>query len=249
MAQAVLFTNDFLINPFLTTMKRIVFALVSACSFFLFHNASAQVELGFRGGANFGTVSKPSTFDSFTPEFKLAAGPQGALFLNIPLSDYVSFRPEIAYVQKGFMMREGLNLNIGGIPLPLGARINFQTKNIELPLLAQIKLSDGAIQRYIIAGPSIGYAFDSKVRTRAEALFVSKPIYLDVPMGGVMQRWDFSAVGGLGLAAPVGAGKLILEGRYTHGFTRQVNVPVVQLPVRNRGVSVSLGYSFPIGGY
>ena len=229
-------------------MKRILCSFVLAFGLFLIHTAaSAQVQLGFRGGAHWGTVSKPETFDSFTPEFKLATGPQGAIFLSIPLSDYVSFRPELAFVQKGLTMREGLNVNIGGVPLPLGARITLQTKNIELPLLAQINLSDGGVQPYIIFGPAISYAVDSRIRTRAEALFVSKPIDLDVPLGGAMERWDFSGVGGLGLAAPIGAGKLILEGRYTHGFTRQVNVPVVQLPVRNRGVSVSLGYSFPIG--
>lgn len=229
-------------------MKRTLCSFVLVIGFFLIYTtASAQVELGFRGGAHFGTVSKPSAFDSFTPQFSMAAGPQGALFLTIPLNDYVSFRPEVAYVQKGLAMREGFNVNIGSIPLPLGARISLQTKNIELPLLAQINLSTGGIKPYIILGPALSYAIDSKVRTRAEALFVTKPIDLNVPLGGVMERWDFSGVGGLGLAAPIGAGKLILEGRYTHGFTRQVNVPVVQLPVRNRGVSVSLGYSFPIG--
>ena len=229
-------------------MKRILFSFIVALSLFNIHTtASAQVELGIRGGAHFGTVSKPSTFDSFTPDFKLATGPQGALFLTIPLSDYVSFRPELAFVQKGLTMREGLNVNIGSIALPLGARITLQTKNIELPLLMQINLSDGGVQPYLIFGPAVSYAVNSRVRTRAEALFVSQPIDLDVPLGGVMERWDFSGVGGLGLAAPIGAGKLILEGRYTHGFTRQVNIPVVQLPVRNRGISVSLGYSFPIG--
>ena len=59
-----------------------------------------------------------------------------------------------------------------------------------------------------------------------------------------MGRW---CRGRLGSGDGCRAGKFFIEGRYTHGFTRQVQVPVVNVNVRNRGVALSLGYSFPIG--
>ncbi|GAB3576146.1 hypothetical protein GCM10027578_41430 [Spirosoma luteolum] len=230
-------------------MKRIVLAGIAALGLFTATSSSAQVQVGIRGGANWGMASTPQFMGSLTPDLRPSPGPTGAVFLDIPISDVVSFRPEIAYVQKGFLVNEGLDLNLGGFTLPIGARIAYQAQTIEVPLLAKVNLTQGAIQPYLIAGPAVSYAVDGRVRTRGTALITTRPIDVDVNYGGTLNRWDVGAVGGLGLAMDAGAGKFFIEGRYTHGFTRQVQVPVVNLNVRNQGVAVSLGYSFPIGGY
>lgn len=230
-------------------MKRIVLALAIATGLFSATTSFAQVQVGFRGGAHWGTVSKPSMLDSYTPNFQLSPGPQGALFLDIPLGEYVSFRPELSYAQKGLVIRQRFDFDVLGVNIPLGARIALQTKNIELPLLLKLNLtsSDSPVQPYFIVGPAVSYSVDSRVSARGDGLFRTQPLNLALPLGGIMNRWDVSGVGGLGLAFNAGAGQFMLEGRYVHGLTRQIEVPVVQLPVRNRGVSVSLGYSFPIG--
>lgn len=229
-------------------MKRIVLAGVILLSLVATLPSVAQVQLGLRGGANWGFASKPEFLGSLTPTFHPSAGPTGALFLDIPLGDVVSFRPEIAYVQKGFKIKEGLDLNFGGLNLPIGASVSYQSQHLELPLLLKVNLSDGPVQPYFIAGPAVGYALDGRVRSRATFFgTTTEPIDVNVNYGGTLTRWDVSAVGGLGLAMDAGAGKFFVEGRYTHGFTRQVELPVVNVNVRNRGVAVSLGYSFPIG--
>jgi hypothetical protein len=228
-------------------MKRIVLAGIAALGLFFAQTTVAQVQVGVRGGANWAFASKPEFLGSLTPEFHPSPGPTGAVFLEIPLSDRVSFRPEVSYVQKGFLVKEGLDLNLGGFTLPIGARIAYQSQNLEIPLLAKINLSDGSVQPYLIAGPAVGYALDGRVRTRAAALITTQPIDVNVNYGGMLNRWDVSAVGGIGIAMDAGPGKFFIEGRYTHGFTRQVQVPVVNVNVRNRGAALSLGYSFPIG--
>ncbi|ADB40961.1 porin family protein [Spirosoma linguale] len=229
-------------------MKRIVLAGVFALFGLLAtQSAFAQVQVGIRGGANFGFASKPEYLGSLTPDFHSSIGPTGALFLDIPLSERVSFRPEVSYIRKGVAIKEGFDINLGGFSLPIGASIAYQSQQIEVPLLFKFNLTDGPVQPYVIAGPAVSYAFDGRIRTRGSALFTTKPFDIDVNYGGMLPPWDFSAVGGLGLAMDAGAGKFFIEGRYTHGFTRQVQVPVVNVNVRNRGVAVSLGYSFPIG--
>ena len=228
-------------------MKRIVLAGVVALGLMVAQSSFAQVQVGIRGGANVGFASKPDFLSGMTPTFHPTVGPTGALFLDIPFSDRVSFRPEVAYVQKGVAIKEGLDLNLGGFNLPIGATIAYQSQTIEIPLLFKVNLTDGAVQPYIIAGPAVSYAIDGRIRTRATALFTSQPYDIDVNYGGMMSRWDVGAVGGLGFAFDAGVGKLFIEGRYTQGFTRQIQVPVVNLNVRNQGVAVSLGYSFPIG--
>jgi len=228
-------------------MKRIVLASVTVLSLLIAQTSLAQVQVGIRGGANWGFASKPAFLGSLTPTLHPSAGPTGAVFLDIPLSDRFSFRPEVAYVQKGFVVNEGLDIGFGGFKLPIGARIAYQSQNLDIPLLLKINLSDGPVQPYIIAGPSVGYALDGRVRTRATALFTTQPYDVDLNYGNALNRWDVGAVGGLGLAMDAGAGKFFIEGRYTHGLTRQVQMPIVNVNVRNRGVAVSVGYSFPIG--
>ncbi|GAB2551304.1 porin family protein [Spirosoma aerophilum] len=229
-------------------MKRIVLAgVIALLGLFAAQSTFAQVQVGIRGGANFGFASKPEYLGSLTPDFHSSIGPTGALFLDIPLSNRVSFRPEVSYIQKGVAIKEGFDVNLGGFSLPIGATIAYQSQQIEVPLLFKFNLSDGPVQPYFIAGPAVSYAFDGRIRTRASALVTTRPFDVDVNYGGMLTPWDFGAVGGLGLAMDAGAGKFFVEGRYTHGFTRQVQVPVVNVNVRNRGVAVSLGYSFPIG--
>ncbi|QMW07122.1 porin family protein [Spirosoma sp. KCTC 72228] len=229
-------------------MKRIVLAGVLAFfGLFVTQISVAQVQVGIRGGANAGFASKPDFLGSMMPDFHPTIGPTAALFLDIPLSERVSFRPEIAYVQKGVAIKEGIDLNLGGFNLPIGATIAYQSQQLEVPLLFKFNLSDGPVQPYLIAGPSVSYALDGRIRTRASGLITTKPYDIDVNYGGMLNRWDVSAVGGLGLAFDAGAGKFFIEGRYTNGFTRQIQVPVVNVNVRNRGVAFSLGYSFPIG--
>lgn len=228
-------------------MKRIVLAGAVAWGLMTAQTTLAQVQVGIRGGANWGFASKPEFLGSLTPTLHPSPGPTGAIFLDIPVSDRVSFRPEVAYVQKGFLVKEGFELNIGNFNLPLGARIAYQSNTLEAPLLLKINLSEGAVQPYLIAGPAVSYAINGRVRTRATALFTTQPFDVDLDYGNTLNRWDVSAVGGLGFAMDAGPGKFFVEGRYTHGFTRQIQVPVVNVNVRNRGVAISLGYAFPIG--
>ncbi len=228
-------------------MKRIVLAGVIAFGLLASKTSFAQVQVGIRGGANWGFASKPEFLGSVTPNLHPTAGPTGAIFLDIPLSDRISFRPEIAYVRKGVAVKEGFDINLGGFKLPLGATIAYQSQNIEIPLLVKVNLTDGPVQPYLIAGPAVSYALDGRIRTRASALVTTQPFDVDVNYGNMLSRWDVGAVGGLGLSMDAGVGKFFVEGRYTHGFTRQIQVPVVNVNVRNRGVAVSLGYSFPIG--
>ena len=162
-------------------MKRIVLAgVIALLGLFATQTSFAQVQIGVRGGANWGFASKPEYLGSLTPAFHSSVGPTGALFLDIPLSERVSFRPEVAYVQKGVAIKQGFDINVGGFTLPIGATIAYQSKHIEVPLLFKVNLTDGAVQPYLIAGPAVSYAFDGRIRTRASALVTTRPYDVDV---------------------------------------------------------------------
>ena len=228
-------------------MKRTSFAFAVAFSSIVFSSVSfAQVQVGFRGGVNFGSVSTPAYMSGLSSMIKLSAGPTGAIFLEIPLSNALSFRPELAYIQKGFKVSEGVDFNVGGFNIPIGASAAYQTQDIEVPLLLKLNIVDGPVQPYLIAGPAVSYAADGRIRTRATAIFTTRPMDIGLNYGGTLNRWDISGVVGAGLAFEAGAGKFFGEVRYEQGFSRQIQVPVVNVNVRNQGLAVSLGYSFPI---
>ena len=229
-------------------MKQTFSAFAIAFSALVFNTVSvAQVQVGFRGGVNFGSVSTPAYMKGITSLIKPSAGPTGAIFLEIPLSSTFSFRPELAYIQKGFKVSEGVDFNVGGFNIPIGASAAYQTQDIEVPLLLKLNIVDGPVQPYLIAGPAVSYAAGGRIRTRATAIFTTQPIDIDLNYGGTLNRWDISGVVGAGLAFDAGAGKFFGEVRYEQGFSRQIQVPVVNINVRNQGLAVSLGYSFPIG--
>ncbi len=208
--------------------------------------AQAQVQVGFRGGANWSTVSEPSLLQNLPVRPEFSPGPTGAIFLDVPISNRVSFRPEVAFVQKGFLLREGTNLDLGFINVPVGARVAYQAQNIQMGFFLKANLTDGPVQPYVFGGPAVSYAVDGRIRTRATALFTTKNMDVDLDFGKTLNPWDISGVGGLGLAAETGMGKFFVEGRYEYGFTRQFQVPLVNLPVRNRSVGVSVGYMFTL---
>ncbi|MGA0556271.1 porin family protein [Larkinella sp. VNQ87] len=229
-------------------MKRLTWAAFVALTFIFIQTASAQVQVGFRAGANWGAVSKPEFLDQFSPTFRLSPGPTGAVFLEVPVSNRVSIRPELAYIQKGFVIDEGFDIPIGNWELPLGARVAYQTHYLELPVLVKINLNEGPVQVYLLAGGAAGYALDGRVRARTSGIFRSQPMNLGMDLDAFgYNRWDFSAIGGLGLSAEAGRGKFFVEARYEHGFSRQYDLPILQLPIRNRGLSASIGYAFTIG--
>lgn len=228
-------------------MKRLVASALAFTSLFIASASFAQVQVGFRGGVNWGTVSEPSMLKNLPVQPELSPGPTGGIFLDIPLgTGLVSFRPEVNYVQKGFVLREGTNIDLGLINLPIGARVAYQTQSIQTAALLKVNLVDGPIQPYFFAGPAVAYTFDGRIRTRATALFTTKNMDVDLDFGNTLNPWDFSGVGGFGISTEAGSGKFFVEGRYEYGFTRQLQVPLVNLPVRNRSVGISVGYAFTL---
>ncbi|MBO0937225.1 PorT family protein [Fibrella sp. HMF5335] len=228
-------------------MNRLFASALSLAALFVVTTTSfAQVQVGVRGGVNWSNVSEPSLLQNLPVQPEFSPGPTGAIFLEVPLSERVSFRPEVAFVQKGFLLREGTSLDLGFLDIPVGARVAYQIQSIQTPLLLKVNLSDGPVKPYFFAGPAVGYAFDGRVRTRATALFTTKNMDVPLGIGGAINHWDLGGVGGLGLSADMGAGKFFIEARYDHGFTRQLQVPLVNLPVRNRTVGVSVGYAFTL---
>lgn len=224
-----------------TIFKTLAFLLIAHLSI------GQSIQIGARGGANWSTMTKFDLIENITPTFRLMPSAGAAIFAEFPITEQFSIRPELAYTQKGFLVKESLNMGGSeflGVNIPIGGTLAFKTNYVELPVLAKIKFGEpDAPHAYLIAGPSVGYMTDAKAIIRVLGLFPLRP-----SIGtGFFHQFEFSGVGGLGAEFPVGNGNIFIEGRYQHGFSRVLDIPLIELPVRNRTFGISAGFSFPIG--
>jgi hypothetical protein len=191
-------------------------------------------------------MTKFKLIENITPEFKLLPAPSGAIFAELPISDRFSIQPELAFTQKGFVINESFNVgsnNALGINIPIGGRIALKNNHLELPILAKIKLgSPDEGHAYFLIGPSVGYLFDSRTVIRVLNIF---PIRTGLGTG-LFKDAEFSGVAAFGYEIPFRNGKFFMEGRYQHGFSRVLDLPLVQLPVRNQTVGFSMGLAFAL---
>ena len=207
---------------------------------------SAQWSVGVRGGGYTGTVTKPELITSFSPDFHWSPGISAAVFAEYQLTNGVSIRPELMYQQKGFMMREGTKINVGRLPINVGVKSAYRVDYAEAPLLLKLAAGNELAKVYLIAGPSVGYAIDAQLVTRPQAIIEFRPIRTKVPLESLgYNRFELSGIAGAGVSLKAGAGEIMIEGRYQHGITRLIDVPIVRADVRNQGVSLSLGYKIP----
>lgn len=208
-----------------------------------FHQIStAQVAIGLKGGANFGTVHTTDMLGSITPDFKYATGVVAGAVAEVNFGDHFALQPEIGWVQKGFRFDEGINIPIGNVDIPAGVEATIRTNYIEVPLLAKAKVGNDKVQGYAVLGPSFGYALNGKLITRTRFLFEFDPIRTDLNLNDLdYNRFEVSAVGGLGVQFNFSGLKWFADARYTYGFTELYNFPVVNEQIKNRGVAVTTG--------
>lgn len=223
-----------------TMFKTLVFIFLANITF-------AQIFVGVRGGVSGSTMTKFKLIENITPDFKLLPAPTGAIFAEFPITDRFSIQPELAFVQKGFVVNESFNvdgISALGVNIPLGGRIALKNNYIEMPILAKIKLGNSNEgHAYFLIGPAVGYMVDSRAVIRVLNIF---PIRTSLGTG-LYHKGEFSGIAALGYEIPFNnGGKFFMEGRYQQGISRVLDLPLIQLPVRNQTVSFSVGMAFAL---
>ena len=222
------------------TTKQLLFATLT--SLFFYTAAQAQVSVGLKGGANFGTAYTTDMLNSITPDFKYATGAVAGVVTELKFNDHFALQPEVNWVQKGFRFDEGIDIPIGNVNIPAGVEATIRTNYIEVPLLAKASVGNSRVQGYAVLGPSFGYALNGKLITRTRFLFEFDPIRTDLNLDNLdYNRFEVSAVGGLGFQVNFDGLKWFADARYTYGFTELYNFPVVNEQIKNRGIALSTG--------
>ncbi len=208
----------------------------------------AQTKLGFKIGMQSAGVTSNIPFNGHNL-LKSLNSPQAGLVAEFGLGEHFALQPELNYTSRGFKIKEGISLDVVKIPIDLGTTIETKVNYINLPLLAKYKFGNGLLKGYVMAGPEVGYAvngsFKTKARVIVEFTLVDEPINLD-KLGA--QRFDAGAVLGAGMAFHTGKGDFFVDARYSRSFTDLVEVPVISVPVKNKGFQFNIGYLINLSG-
>ncbi|RZK50724.1 MAG: PorT family protein [Pedobacter sp.] len=186
--------------------------------------SSMDTRVGIKAGANMFMMGKYEVGNTtFTSEYR--PGFQAGLFLDLPLSEKLSFIPEVLYTQKGGKITGNLGNNTGEIRTTVGY--------IDVPVILSVNATPNFS---VMAGAQASFLTNQETETFANGTSLATSSDTD----------DFrkSIAGGLVGFAYKFNPNLKLDARYNMDFQSIAKDNINQDKARFSGFSLSLGYSF-----
>jgi hypothetical protein len=185
-------------------------------------DASAQgLDYGVKGGVTLGDLQASGDADAGSFDFRVGFAVGG--FVTLRLGERLEFQPEALYVQKGAKSDA------------LGGTSTEKLDYIDVPLLVGYRIK-GSRERNItvFGGPSVGV----RLRARSNASLGGGSFEEDV--SDQVKSTDIAAVAGLAYHR----GRLVIDGRYSWGFTDIDKETGDGVEIRNRVIAFLAGWSF-----
>lgn len=221
-------------------MRKLNYFLIGA--FFLVANVSrAQFNIGAKGGFYFSNAEVTGVADGLLPSTEVLVGRTAGLVASLPVSERVSFAPELLYTEKGFAIREGIDFEVFGLDIPFGATLKNHISYVELPALMKYEFGSKKSSIYVMAGPSLAYGFSARTQVTANFL-------LDFDLGDYdyamddFNRWDWSGVIGAGVRQNLKENvDFFADFRYQKSVSDVIEGTLLDLDIRNKGYAFSGG--------
>jgi len=208
----------------------------------------AQVSLGLKAGVNYANISTPDLSIVGIPNSNANRSFTFGAVADIGIKNGFSIQPELNFSKKGFEISQGIPLELLNVNLPVGVKAITDLNYLEVPLLGKYSFGNDKVGAYVVAGPTMGYATSGRFKTAASFIIdinvVNRKFDLDALN---ISRMDVGGTIAAGGTLNVGSTKLFLDARYTHGFKKLDNVPVIDLDFRNTNFAITTGFLIPIG--
>ena len=199
-------------------MRRFTWLATVVAVFALAGQATAQdmpMRVGVIGGVNFADLTGDNVDDT-----DLKTGFDVGVLAQFPLGMVLTFQPEVHYTQKG--------------ATDAASDEDFELTYIDIPLLlrAGTMLAEG-LDVDLLIGPSISInvGCDAAGTDCGDTLL------------GDPESTDFGLVLGAGFSWAMGAGDLLVDGRFTMGFSDIWE----DVDAKNQNIQLLIGYAFPFG--
>ncbi len=211
----------------------------------------AQVSLGLKAGVNYANISTPDLSIVGIPNTDANRSFTFGAVADIGIKNGFSIQPELNFTKKGFEISQGIPLELLDINLPVGVKAITDLNYIEMPVLGKYTFGNEKMGAYVVAGPTMGYATGGRFKTAASFIIdvniVNRKFDLDALN---ISKFDIGGTIGVGGTMNLGNTKWFMDARYTHGFKKLDNVPVIDLDFRNKNFALTTGIMIPLSsGY
>ena len=155
-------------------------------------------------------------------------------YLNIPVSDKISFEPGLQYAQKGYTMQG--NLKIDALKfLGVNASAKVEAHYIDVPLVLKAEVAKGLS---IYAGPQLSYLVKNNLHLNAGVLGIS--LYNNkIDITDNFNRVDMGIAGGIGYKFDNGFN---IKAGYDYGLSKLDKND--NFKAYNRVAKITVGFSF-----
>ena len=212
-------------------MKKMIVLLAILLTLCMVLPASPKMNIGVLGGLNLANTNVDPAMKGIELSNHIVFGIGGVL--DYRLSKYFTLRLEPMYLQKGVKFETD--------EAPGGVDYEFKSAYLEIPLMITYTFVIQKIRPYLIAGPTIGFCLSAK----KDISWDSEHRDVDIKEG--TESIDFGLGLGAGLNVPIGSNSIFLEARYVFGLTN-VNEEPSDPEVKNKGIQIFAGVTFPLGG-
>ncbi|MDP2914716.1 MAG: porin family protein [Candidatus Aminicenantes bacterium] len=182
--------------------------------------ADGLIRFGIKGGVNFANLVGPDLDSNWKTKTGLAAGG----FVSFQINRLLAIQPEFFYSQKGSTWKDPdvtYKVNLTFVDIPLLVKFF-------IPVSAQ-----SALRPNVFVGPYAGIKMSAKL-TMETAEGRDETDFED------LKKTDLGLVVGGGIDFAVGKGKILLDVRYSFGFSSFSNIE----DFKNKVFTVLAGYSF-----
>lgn len=207
------------------------------------HLVMAQASFGPKVEYNI-TNATVDGVSGFIPEPDFMDNYAVGVYANYDFGNGFSLQPELLFKQKGFVVREDFPVDIFDFDIPIGVEARTNIKYLEMPVLAKYTFGE-TVGFYLEGGPAVGYAVDAKVKERAHLIVDVNIGEQDINLqNDLYNRWEASGIIGAGVHIPAGKVDFDLGVRYQHSISDLLNDPIIDVRIRNYGISIGAGMKY-----
>jgi len=210
-------------------MKRIIFVLltIALAATFLFPGAvfgRRLTEIGLKAGLNI------ADYKGGWPDTGSKMGFCGGAFITCSINEMFAVQTEFLFSMKGANLGEIVRTDEFGIMIETST-IREVLNYLEIPVLGKLSLlPQNRVKPNLFAGPSFALKLSGKHKVGSQETNMEN-----------LKDTDYGLVFGGGVDFELGPGGLTVDARYNLGLTKIYDSGI---DVKNRVISVMLGYSF-----
>jgi hypothetical protein len=206
-------------------MKKFLVVAMAALCLAAVLPQSLAAGVGLKGGLSLSKFAV-SPADSLPFPIESLTGPVAGLYFNLGLG-LVSFEADALYARMGMK---------GTIE---GSTVEYRMDYIQVPVMLKVSvLPAGPIRPFVYAGGYGSYLL------KANGVMTTSEGSSSEDLGDMFQKYDYGAVGGVGIAFKLPGVTVSAEGRYNLGLANIAKNTEAGESVKNRSIMALVGIGF-----